>query len=122
MKVDAVSDAFNGELIGYYKGCTVLAAQAEISFENGTIADLSRGVYSHHIYMTMTGKTPVGLPLSTTCKNKTGFFANMQMPKLAQSGPTSAEGSLKSINGFLEPYLLKGKTIWNYITGPFIVN
>ena len=121
MKVDTASDAYNGQITGYCKDCTVLAAQAEIAFENGTIADLSHGVYSHHIMLTMAGKPPVGMPVSTTCKGKaTGGFGNPTPPKLAQLGSKSSSGSGKSSNNLLKSLLSKGKPL--QIPSPFIVN
>jgi hypothetical protein len=36
---------------------TVLAAQVNVVFENGTRADISNGVYLHHVISSITGKT-----------------------------------------------------------------
>jgi hypothetical protein len=40
---------------GYCTDCTVLAAQVDIIFENGTRADIVNGVYLHHLVAAMMG-------------------------------------------------------------------
>jgi hypothetical protein len=42
---------------GYCTDCTVLAAQVDIVFENGTRADIVNGVYLHHLVAGMMGNT-----------------------------------------------------------------
>ena len=37
--------------------CTVLAAKADVVFENGTRADVANGVYLHHVISSLAGKT-----------------------------------------------------------------
>jgi hypothetical protein len=40
---------------GYCTDCTVLAAQVDVVFENGTRADIVNGVYLHHLVAGMMG-------------------------------------------------------------------
>jgi hypothetical protein len=42
---------------GYCTDCTVLAAQVDVVFENGTRADIVNGVYLHHLVAGMMGNT-----------------------------------------------------------------
>jgi hypothetical protein len=42
---------------GICTNCTVLAAKADVVFANGTRADVSSGVYLHHVISSLAGKT-----------------------------------------------------------------
>jgi hypothetical protein len=42
---------------GFCKDCTVLTAKADVVFENGTRADISSGVYLHHVIFMNLGKS-----------------------------------------------------------------
>jgi hypothetical protein len=42
---------------GLCSDCTVLGAQVDVVFENGTRADIANGVYLHHLTAIMTGKS-----------------------------------------------------------------
>jgi hypothetical protein len=41
---------------GFCTNCTVLAAKADVVFENGTRADIANGVYLHHVISSLAGK------------------------------------------------------------------
>lgn len=42
---------------GLCTNCTVLAGKADITFDDGARADVSRGVYLHHILSTLQDRT-----------------------------------------------------------------
>jgi hypothetical protein len=42
---------------GFCSNCTILAAKADVVFENGTRADIASGVYLHHVVSSLAGKT-----------------------------------------------------------------
>jgi hypothetical protein len=121
MKVDSASHVYNGQIAGLCADCTVLAAQGEIAFENGTTADLLGGVYSHHIMLSMTGKPPVSMTVQTTCKGKpTAGFGGIAPS--GKSAPASANALTKTVDGLLKSYFPRGKSMLQYVPSPFIVN
>jgi hypothetical protein len=60
--LDANGDSFNGQLEGICKDCMFLSGSTYVTYENGTQADVSTGVYNHHVAVFdvgKAGKTPI---------------------------------------------------------------
>jgi hypothetical protein len=51
---------------GLCKNCSVLAVKMDAVFENGTRADVSSGVYLHHIFSANVAMRKVDIPMSDT--------------------------------------------------------
>jgi hypothetical protein len=49
---------------GMCKDCSVLAVKMDAVFENGTRADVSSGVYLHHIFSANIGMRKMDIPMS----------------------------------------------------------
>jgi hypothetical protein len=75
---------------GYCTDCTVLAAQVDIVFENGTRADIANGVYLHHLVAGMMG--------NSTGKGSGAWIDMCPKPKGA-SKPSGLAGLLGSLGG-----------------------
>jgi hypothetical protein len=73
---------------GYCTDCTVLAAQVDIVFGNGTRADIVNGVYLHHLVAGMMGNTTGKV---------SGSWVNMCPPKEGASQSSGLGGLLSSL-------------------------
>jgi hypothetical protein len=65
--------------------CTILSGRAGLELENGTQADVSKGVYIHHILSTNNGKKVE--PFVSRC-DTTGDLEDVQRPAPTQAGFT----------------------------------
>jgi hypothetical protein len=63
--------------------CTIISGKAGLEFENGTQADVSKGVYIHHILSTNNGKTIA--PFVSQC-DTAGEVTSMKKPAMAKAG------------------------------------
>jgi hypothetical protein len=63
--------------------CTVISGKAGLEFEDGTAADVSKGVYIHHILATNNGKTIS--PFVTRCDTQ-GDVGTVSRPARSQAG------------------------------------
>jgi hypothetical protein len=97
IKLDPNSDSIGGAIVPPCQDCTVYKAIANFAYENGTQADVTQGVYTHHIIIAdIGGKVQLDMPISAPkCKNGVTLMpgagiAGMSAPK-AKSGTGSPE-------------------------------
>lgn len=89
MKLDPNSDIFSSRVTGLCKDCMVLYAQADLAWKNGTKADISGGVYSHHILMVDIGHPMVDMPIISRCADGSrGGFDFGRKGKISKPGPS----------------------------------
>lgn len=67
VRLDPNSDLFTINLGGLCDQCMVLSARVDLALKDGSTADLTHGVYSHHILMNDIGTSTAAWPISVLC-------------------------------------------------------
>ncbi|KAF1816595.1 hypothetical protein P152DRAFT_493004 [Eremomyces bilateralis CBS 781.70] len=81
--LDPNGSAFSGVLEGLCKNCIILFGSTDLTYENGSHADIATGVYNHHVFIGNMGKTTPN-PFNCSTEN---------LPPLPGASTTPAAGS-----------------------------
>jgi hypothetical protein len=88
--LDPNGDEFNEVLEGICTDCMFLSGSTYVTYEDGSRADISTGVYNHHIAVVDVGKTNIA-PFD--CKwNMTGLLHDMSTGYLASASTMGGAG------------------------------
>ena len=98
--IDKASDSFAAILENICKECFVLGAHAEVAFADGAVANLTNGIYSHHIIINTVGKHHTPNPVNVKCNGvTTSGFDRPGLSKGASSMLTASRPAPFVVNG-----------------------